>query len=103
MSRSIAAQHGLDRPFIVQYLDWGWKALHGDLGKSLFTHEPVLDLILDRLPVTIALAFAALVLSLVVAVPLGVVAAIKPNTWIDRIALAPRRVRAGDSEFLARA
>ncbi|AZG10554.1 ABC transporter permease [Pigmentiphaga sp. H8] len=84
----VAAMYGLDRPLYVQYFDWVWSALHGDLGTSLFSRVPVLELIVDHLGVTIALALCSLLLSLLVAIPLGVVAAMRPNTWIDRTALA---------------
>lgn len=80
----IATSYGLDRPFVVQYWDWITSALMGDLGKSLFTHEPVSELIASRIGVTAMLAFAALLLGLAIAVPLGVLAAVKQNTWIDR-------------------
>jgi ABC-type dipeptide/oligopeptide/nickel transport system permease component len=84
----IAHAYGLDKPLYMQYLDWGGRALSGDLGRSLFTNEPVTGLILDRLPVTIFVAVPALVISLLIAVPLGVLAATRPNTWIDRLALS---------------
>ena len=83
----VAKQYGLDQPLYVQYLDWAGKALRGDLGKSLFTHEPVIDLILARIGVTITLAFSALIIAFLFAVPLGVVAAMRKNTWIDRSVL----------------
>jgi ABC-type dipeptide/oligopeptide/nickel transport system permease component len=84
----VAKQYGLDQPLYVQYLDWAGKALRGDLGTSLFTREPVIDLIMARIGVTITLAFSALAISLAFAVPLGVVAAMRKNTWIDRSVLA---------------
>jgi peptide/nickel transport system permease protein len=84
----VAQQYGLDQPLHMQYLDWVGNALSGDLGKSLFTSEPVLELILDRIGVTVRLAVLALALALVVSVPLGVVAAVRANSWIDRGALA---------------
>jgi peptide/nickel transport system permease protein len=84
----IAHAYGLDKPLYMQYLDWGGKALSGDLGRSLFTNEPVTGLILDRLPVTIYVAVPALIISLLIAVPLGVLAAMRPNTWIDRLSLS---------------
>lgn len=84
----IAHAYGLDRPFDVQYLDWVWHALRGDLGQSLFTHEPVAGLILDRIGVTAILAVSSLIFALVIAVPLGVLAAMRVNTWVDRTALA---------------
>lgn len=82
-----AAQYGLDRHLFIQYLDWLFNALRGNLGQSLFTHEPVWEMITSRLPVTITLAFAALFFGLLIAIPLGVLAAVKANTWADRSAL----------------
>ena len=84
----VARQYGLDQPLYVQYLDWAGKALRGDLGTSLFTREPVTDLIMARIGVTITLAFSALAISLLIAVPLGVVAAMRKNSWVDRSVLA---------------
>ena len=84
----VAKAYGLDRPFHIQYLDWVGKALRGDLGRSLFTNEPVLELIVTRLPVTVQLATYSLILALLVALPLGVLAAMKQNTWIDRLSLS---------------
>jgi peptide/nickel transport system permease protein len=83
----IAASYGLDRPFYIQYLDWVTSALRGDLGRSLFTNEPVSGLIMDRIGVTAGLAIGSLLLALLIAVPLGVLAAVKANTWVDRSAL----------------
>lgn len=83
----IAQSYGLDRPIYIQYFDWVGNALTGDLGKSLFTHEPVSELILTRIGVTATLAFSALALGLLIAIPLGVLAAVKANTWVDRTAL----------------
>ena len=83
----IAALYGLDRPLYEQYLTWASNALGGDLGQSLFTNEPVMDLILERVGVTILLSVYSLVLALAIAIPLGVVAAIRANTSVDRAAL----------------
>jgi len=83
----VARQYGLDQPLHVQYLDWAGKALRGDLGTSLFTREPVTYLIMSRIGVTITLAFSALGVALVFAIPLGVLAAMRKNSWIDRAVL----------------
>jgi peptide/nickel transport system permease protein len=83
----VAQLYGLDLPLHVQYFNWVGKTVTGDLGESLFTNEPVLDLILERIEVTLLLAFYSLVVALIVAIPLGVLAAIRVNTWIDRLAL----------------
>ena len=79
--------YGLDRPLYIQYLDWVGKALRGDLGRSLFSNEPVSFLIGQRIGVTAQLSFMALVFALAIAIPLGVLAATRPNSWLDRLAL----------------
>ncbi len=84
----IAELYGLDRPLHEQYLSWVISALQGDLGQSLFTNEPVTDLILERVWVTISLSIYSLILALAIAIPLGVAAAIWANSLIDRTALA---------------
>ncbi|MCP5371255.1 MAG: ABC transporter permease [Hyphomicrobiales bacterium] len=80
-------QHGLDRPLPIQYLDWLSHALQGDLGTSLYFRVPVAELIGDRLPISLALGCLALIFAVSLAVPLGVVAALKPNSIVDRLAL----------------
>src|SRR5882724_1873860 len=84
---AVRQAYGLDQPLALQYLDWAGRALHGDLGTSFFFKEKVASLIAERLPVTMTLGLCALVLALIVAIPLGVVAAVRPNSWIDRLAL----------------
>lgn len=77
------AAYGLDRPLPVQYVDWLGRVLRGDLGRSLRTRKPVLDLILQRLPVTAEVAFFAMLLSLSAAIPLGIRAALRSGTAED--------------------
>lgn len=83
----VAHLYGLDRPLYIQYLDWAGNALHGDLGRSLFSNEPVSFLIAQRIGVTAQLSLMSLVFALAIAIPLGVLAATKPNSWLDRLAL----------------
>ena len=66
---------GLDRPFLVQFGSWLWHILHGDLGTSIFTNLPVSALIAQRIEPTLSLMLLTLILTILVAVPLGVVAA----------------------------
>ncbi|HKD57980.1 MAG TPA: ABC transporter permease [Hyphomicrobiaceae bacterium] len=80
--------YGFDRPIAVQYLDWLAGALKGDLGRSYTLRQPVAGVILARLPVTMILGASAIAFALVLAIPLGVVAAVRPNSMIDRFALA---------------
>jgi len=77
---------GLDRPLAAQYASWVLAAARGDLGRSFKTGDPVLTLILDRLSPTLELTGGALVLSLAVAVPLGVLAAVRRDTIWDTLA-----------------
>jgi peptide/nickel transport system permease protein len=84
---AIRAQFGLDRPLPLQFASWAWSALHLDFGNSFFFRERVATLVATRLPITLVLGAIALAVALLVAVPLGVLAAIKRDTWIDRAAL----------------
>jgi len=86
--RRIHARLGLDEPFLVQFGRWLWALLHGDLGTSIFTNLPVTTLIGQRVEPTIALTVCTLVVAIAVAVPLGVIAAAKAGTWIDRAVMA---------------
>jgi peptide/nickel transport system permease protein len=80
----IHAQLGLDEPFFLRFGHWLWGVLHGDLGTSIFTNLPVTQLIAQRLEPTVALTLTTLVVTIAFAVPLGVIAAWKAGTWIDR-------------------
>src|SRR5262249_42306904 len=80
--------YGLDRPLVVQYLDWAAKTVRGDFGQSLYFRTDVLDIVLDKLPTTAYLAVFSLLFALAVSIPLGIVAAVYPNSWIDRLCLA---------------
>jgi peptide/nickel transport system permease protein len=84
----IRASLGLDRPFLVRFAEWVWQLLHGDLGTSMFTNLPVATMIHQRIEPTLSLMAITLVFSVVVAVPLGVVAAWKAGTWVDRAVMA---------------
>jgi peptide/nickel transport system permease protein len=84
---AVRATYGLDRPTIVQYLDWIGGVLTGDFGTSYYFKSDVAGLVLSKLPVTLQLGLLSLAFALLIAVPLGVVAALRPNSWIDRLAL----------------
>ena len=74
---------GLDRSMMEQYTEWAKRAVQGDFGVSLANKNSVAPQIMNRLPATIQLMGAALLLSLILAIPLGLVAGAKKNTWID--------------------
>src|SRR6266850_5991304 len=75
---------GLNRPFLIRFGEWAWQILHGDLGTSIFTNLPVAALISQRIEPTLSLMVVTLVLTILIAVPLGVVAAWKAGSWVDR-------------------
>ncbi len=83
----IRASLGLNEPLYTQFFSWIGKLLHGDLGVSLISQVPVLQMISQRIEPTLSVAIATIVLSIVVAVPLGVIAAWKHGTWIDRFVM----------------
>src|SRR6202011_4863176 len=75
---------GLDRPFLVRFSEWVWQILHGDLGTSIFSNLPVAAMIAQRIEPTLSLMAVTLLLAVSIAVPMGVVAAWKADTFIDR-------------------
>src|ERR1700682_5089418 len=81
---SITKNYGLDRPLVVQFLDWAGHAAKGDLGRSFLYHVPVWGLIRDRLPVTLTLGLTGLAIALLVALPLGILAAVREGSAMDR-------------------
>jgi peptide/nickel transport system permease protein len=78
---------GLDRPLYVQYFSYLWDVLHGNLGVSLFNKQPVTGQILTALPHTLALALSSMFISTALGIILGVVSALKHNTWVDSVAM----------------
>jgi peptide/nickel transport system permease protein len=79
---------GLDRPFLVRFGEWVWQILHGDLGTSIFTNLPVSTMIAQRFEPTLSLMAITLCFAISVAIPMGVLAAWKAGTWIDRLIMA---------------
>ncbi len=79
---------GLDRPYLLRFFEWLWAVLHGDLGVSIFSRLPVTTLIAQRLEPTLALMILTMVISVAVAVPMGVLAAAKQGSIIDRLVMA---------------
>ena len=82
--QAVRERLGLDKPVIVQYFSWLGNALQGDLGVSIQNREPVRDLIAQRVPATIQLGIAATLVGLLLGIPVAVISALRPNSWIDR-------------------
>ncbi|HYY15264.1 MAG TPA: ABC transporter permease, partial [Gammaproteobacteria bacterium] len=86
-ARQLRHELGLDQPLIIQYVKWLFFLLHGDWGRSILTNRPVLTDILYRLPVSLELIVLSMALSLLIALPAGIIAAVRPNTWQDYSAM----------------
>jgi len=83
----IRAKLGLDQPVYIQFGGWVWRLLQGDLGISIFTNLPVSKLVEQRLEPTVALTITTLIVSVLAAIPMGVLAAWKAGSWIDRLVM----------------
>src|SRR5690242_19661223 len=81
---AVRKAYGLDRPLTVQFFDWAGRAATGDLGESYFFKTKVSSLIAERMPVTLTLGITGLLIALLVSLPLGILAAVRENTWFDR-------------------
>ncbi|MFC7686858.1 ABC transporter permease [Ureibacillus sp. GCM10028918] len=80
---ALKAEMGLDKSVLGQLVDWVSKAVQGDLGNSLWSGQQVSQIILERLPVTIQLAVMSIVLAIIIGIPIGVISAVKQNSFID--------------------
>jgi len=86
--RRIREKLGLNDPFLERFGGWLWRLMHGDLGVSIFTNLPVTHLIGQRIEPTLSLTLCTLMISVLVAVPLGVIAAARAGSWVDRAVMA---------------
>lgn len=77
------AEYGLDKPFLVQYATWFAGMVTGDMGTSYVSHRDVYETFVSKLPATILLTFTSIVLTVLIAVPLGILSAIRQNKWMD--------------------
>jgi len=75
----------LDDPLLLRYFDWLWHVVRGDLGTSLYSSQSVLAMILSRLPITLSLGLVSLVIVVLVGIPLGIVAAVRADSLVDRM------------------
>jgi len=83
----IRAHLGLDQPVHIQFAEWVWRLLQGDLGISIFTNLPVTKLIQQRIEPTLALTITTLIISVLAAIPMGVLAAWRAGSWVDRVVM----------------
>ena len=80
-------RHGLDKPILVQFGYYVDEVAHGDFGRSFRFSKPVTDLLIERLPITVELSISALFISIIVGIPLGVISAVRHNTWVDVVTM----------------
>lgn len=81
----VMKEYGFDKPILVQYVQWLWNVAQLDLGESIISKRPVMEIILDKLPATFALSIGGLIALFVIAVPLGVLGAVYEGKWPDYI------------------
>jgi ABC-type dipeptide/oligopeptide/nickel transport system permease component len=81
--KKLMGEQGFDQPILVQYGQWLWGVAQFDLGTSILSKKPVLDMILDRLPATVALSIGGLVVLFLISLPLGIVGAVYEGRWPD--------------------
>ncbi|MBB3064522.1 ABC transporter permease [Limibacillus halophilus] len=98
---ALRKQYGLDEPIYLQYITWISKVMVGDFGYSLRSYQPVIDIILPRLVPTLQIGLLALVFSTLIAVPLGALSAVRPNSIWDRLGTAGTFIGASTPYFLA--
>jgi peptide/nickel transport system permease protein len=79
------AELGLDRPYVIQFLDFIWGFVRFDLGKSMWTGQPIVDEIALRFQLSLQIAIMATLTAIIIAIPLGTISAVKHNTWIDYV------------------
>jgi peptide/nickel transport system permease protein len=96
---ALRERNGLDLPLVEQYFRWVGRALTGDLGVSFRSGDPVTGLIAERLPATLTLAFAAILLALLIAVPLGTLSALRPRSITDRLATVVSQIGISVPDF----
>lgn len=83
MLDEVSQQLGLDRPILVQYFEWLPRILTGDFGQSLFFSKPVAEVLFDRFPVTLSLTIFALLVTIAIGIPLGILSAVKRGSFLD--------------------
>lgn len=98
-AEELRKEYGLDKPVVVQYFVWLGKLLRGNWGESILSSREILNDVLIRLPVTIELIVLAMIVALVIAVPAGIIAAIRQNTWGDYIAMSTAMIGISVPDF----
>jgi peptide/nickel transport system permease protein len=98
-AEELRKEYGFDKPVIVQYLIWLGKLVQGDWGVSILSSREVLNDVLMRLPITIELVVLAMIVALVIAVPAGIIAAVRQNTWGDYTAMSTAMIGISVPDF----
>jgi peptide/nickel transport system permease protein len=86
--QAVRAQMGLDRPLYQQLAEYLWQLVRGDFGESTWQHVPAMQLVLSRFPATLYLTTAVMLVAVAAAIPMGIVAAVRPHSWVDRFTSA---------------
>ncbi len=98
-AEELRKEYGLDKPVVVQYFVWLGKLLRGDWGESILSSREILNDVLIRLPVTIELIILAMIVALIIAIPAGIIAAVRQNTWGDYTAMSTAMIGISVPDF----
>jgi peptide/nickel transport system permease protein len=98
-AKAIRAQYGLDKPLYTQYILWLGRLFIGDWGQSIIANRPIFDDLVQRIPVTLELIVLSMTFALLIAVPAGVIAALKPYSWRDYSAMTTALIGVSVPEF----
>ncbi|ETW97031.1 MAG: hypothetical protein ETSY1_24250, partial [Candidatus Entotheonella factor] len=98
-AEELRKEYGLDKPVVVQYFVWLGKLVRGDWGESILSSREILTDVLIRLPVTIELIILAMIVALLIAVPAGIIAAVRQNTWGDYTAMSTAMIGISVPDF----
>ena len=98
-AEELRKEYGFDKPIMVQYLVWLGKLVQGDWGVSILSSRAVLNDVLMRLPITVELVVLAMIVALVIAVPAGIIAAVRQNTWGDYTAMSTAMIGISVPDF----
>ena len=99
-AETLREELGLNKPLLIQYLNWLWDALHGDLGTSYMTRQPVVDEVLFRIPVTVKLSLLTTLVVLIVGMPLGVLCAVNQYRAFDSVVNVISKILSAFPQFL---
>ena len=97
---ALTTKMGYDQPIYIQFEKWAVEALHGDLGDSIFYNMPVIEVLKDKAEPTIVMVIYSIIVAMIIGIPVGIIAAIKRDGWLDRVCMGITMVGMSVPQFL---